>query len=321
VLERIDSSAFVGGAVGKLRNEIAQRALERTLAPERRSILADIVAKRTVDRIVEWANERDDSCIFAWADSVLTEYPYEMRLFNVMPSTVSAALDVLSEEMPLADDIRSALTELQQRIDIHLAQSYARRQESQLQTLDPIDMKIDELLFRLSAQDSLTAEHSRSVGMWCWRIARKMSLSRAESYLVTRSGLLHDVGKTFTPVEILTAPRGLNEEEWEIMRQHAAEGEKIVDAVSDLRVFKPGVRSHHERFDGRGYPDALERASIPLAARIVAVADSFNAMIARRPYRAPFTPSRAIEELKKFSGTQWDPAIVQSMIDVVLSGR
>jgi HD-GYP domain-containing protein (c-di-GMP phosphodiesterase class II) len=91
--------------------------------------------------------------------------------------------------------------------------------------------------------------------------------------------------------------------------------------VSELRLFAPAVRSHHERFDGKGYPDGLERASIPFAARIVAVADAFNAMIARRPYRAPLPPTHAIQELKRNSGTQWDPAAVQAMIDVVLSGR
>jgi len=304
-----------------MRREISQRALSRTLPPERRSILADVVTKRTLDRVVEWAAQRDPALIFDWVDSVLQEYPQESRLYNLMPSTVSAALDVLSEEMHLPADMRLSMTDLQQRIDVHIGAFCSKRQEQDLRAIDPVDAKIDELIFRLSAQDTLTAEHSRSVGMWCWRVAKRMNLSRSESYLLTRSGLLHDVGKTTTPLEILTAARALDEDEWAIMRQHAAIGETIVVAVSELRLFAPAVRSHHERFDGKGYPDGLERSSIPFSARVVAVADAFNAMIARRPYRAPLPPTVAVEELKRNSGTQFDPAAVQAMIDVVLSGR
>jgi len=304
-----------------MRREITSRALSRTLPPERRSILADVVTKRTLDRIVEWADERDSVPVFDWVDAVLEDYPQEKRLYSLLPSTVSAAIDVLSEDLPLPAEIRSGLTTLQQSIDMRIGEFCIKRRETELHTIDPVDAKIDELLFRLSAQDSLTAEHSRSVGMWCWRIAKRLNLSRSETYIVTRSGLLHDVGKTATPLEILLAPRKLSMEEWAVMMQHAVEGQQIVERVSELRLFAPAVRSHHERFDGRGYPDGLERASIPFAARIVAVADAFNAMIARRPYRAPLPPTHAIEELKRNSGTQWDPAAVEAMIDVVLSGR
>ena len=156
--------------------------------------------------------------------------------------------------------------------------------------------------------------------MWCWRVAKRLELSRSESYVVTRSGLLHDIGKTMTPIDILTAPRKRTDDEWDVMRRHAAEGEQIVQQSSELHPFAPAVRSHHERFDGRGYPDRLERGFIPFSARIVAVADAFNAMIARRPYRPPLPPTQAIEELKRNSGTQFDPAVVEAMIDVVLSG-
>ncbi len=315
------SGPYLAGRIEMLRGDISVRALSRTLPPERRSILADVLTKRTLDRIVDWTSHRDPFAIFDWVNAVLADYPNETRLHNLLPSTVSATLDVLSENVPLSPLVRRGLSDLQQRIDVHIGGFRAKRQENPVYAVDLIDAKIDELLFRLSAQDSLTAEHSRSVGMWCWRIAKHLSLPRGESYAITRAGLLHDVGKTATPLEILTAPRKLTEDEWEIMRQHAVQGEEIVVAVSELRPFAPAVRSHHERFDGRGYPDRLERGSIPFAARIVAVADAFNAMIARRPYRAPLPPTRAIEELKRYSGTQFDPAAVQAMINVVLSGR
>jgi HD-GYP domain-containing protein (c-di-GMP phosphodiesterase class II) len=102
------------------------------------------------------------------------------------------------------------------------------------------------------------------------------------------------------------------------MRAHAAAGEAIVRRVPELRPFMPAVRSHHERLDGRGYPDGLRAGQIPLMARIVAVADCFNAMIGRRPYRLPMSPARAMEELVRSRGTQLDPEIVDAMVDVVL---
>lgn len=304
----------------ELRHHICRRALSRALPPEHRSILAEVVAKRTADRIAEWASDPDMTRLFGWVDSVLAEHPQQRRLYGLLSSTVSAALDVLSEEMLVPAQLRTSLTDLQQRIDVHVGAYCVQNQDGILQAVDPVDARIDELLLRLSTQDSLTAEHSRSVGMWCWRVSKRLDLTRSESYVVTRSGLLHDIGKTLTPIEILTAPRKLSDEEWDVMRRHAAEGEQIVRQSSELHPFAPAVRSHHERFDGRGYPDNLERGSIPFSARVVAVADAFNAMIARRPYRAPLPPTVAIEELKRNSGTQFDPAVVEAMIDVVLSG-
>jgi putative nucleotidyltransferase with HDIG domain len=306
--------------VYNLRNEISKRALSRALPPEHRSILAEVVAKRTADHIVKWTLHRDVTPIFSWVDSVLREHPQQRRLYGLLSSTVSAALDVLTEETRVPAKLRSGLTTLQQRIDVHVGAYCVQNHDGMVQAVDPVDARIDELLLRLSTQDTLTAEHSRSVGMWCWRVAKRMDLSRSESYIVTRSGLLHDIGKTLTPLEILIAARKLTEDEWEIMRRHAAEGEQIVRQSAELHPFAPAVRSHHERFDGRGYPDGLERGSIPFSARVVAVADAFNAMIARRPYRAPLPPTYAIEELKRNSGTQFDPAVVEAMIDVVLSG-
>jgi len=114
------------------------------------------------------------------------------------------------------------------------------------------------------------------------------------------------------------APRALDEREWRVMRAHAAAGEVLVRKVEELRPFAPAVRSHHERLDGRGYPDGLRANAIPLMARIVAVADTFNAMIGRRPYRLPMPPTRALEELVRSRGTQLDPEIVDAMVDVVL---
>jgi putative nucleotidyltransferase with HDIG domain len=320
LLHRVREHDSIAVQLEALRHDIVDRALSRSLLPEHRSILADVLCKQALDRIMDWAVFSDQQSVLDWVDSVLCEHPQEAHLYSLLPSTVSAALDVICEEGDVPADLRLGLVDLQRKVDVRISAFRVKRHED-LHAVDPVDAKIDELLYRLSSQDYLTAEHSRSVGMWCWRIAKHLRLPREEAYFVMRSGLLHDIGKTVTPIEILTAARKLNEEEWVVMRNHAAEGEQIILGVGELRSFSPAVRSHHERFDGKGYPDGLERSSIPFAARLVAVADAFNAMIARRPYRAPLSPAYAIEELKRNSGTQWDPAAIQAMIAVVLSGR
>ena len=129
--------------------------------------------------------------------------------------------------------------------------------------------------------------------------------------------MIHDIGKVTTPAAILGAPRRLTDGEMQIMRQHAEAGAVIVAEVPLIANLIPAVRNHHERFDGSGYPDRLKWEAIPRVARIVAVADSFNAMIGRRPYRPPLAPSAALERLVEGRGDQFDPDIVDAMIDVV----
>ncbi|HEY0393230.1 MAG TPA: HD domain-containing phosphohydrolase [Candidatus Elarobacter sp.] len=183
--------------------------------------------------------------------------------------------------------------------------------------LDEIDAHIDAMIVRLERRDPLTTEHSRAVAGWCARLGRRLGLDAADVTFATRCGLLHDIGKVVTPLEVLNAPRALTEKEWGLMRAHAAAGEAIVRKEPALRQFAPAVRSHHERLDGRGYPDGLPASAIPLMARVVAVADCFNAMIGRRPYRLPLPPPRALEELVRNRGTQFDPEIVDAMVDLV----
>jgi putative nucleotidyltransferase with HDIG domain len=185
------------------------------------------------------------------------------------------------------------------------------------EAVDEVDIVIDGMLNRLDQSDLLTAEHSRAVASWCARLAKRLGSSKEEVVHLTRAGLIHDIGKVMTPLAILTAPRRLAEEEMAVMRQHSAAGEAIVLEFPLLANLAPAVRSHHERVDGAGYPDGLKGEAIPREARIVAVADSFNAMIGRRPYRPPLAPSVALEQLIEGRGTQFDPEIVDAMIDVV----
>jgi ATP/maltotriose-dependent transcriptional regulator MalT len=196
--------------------------------------------------------------------------------------------------------------------------AYRRPARPNIRLVDDIDAAITELFEDLAFAAPLMGEHSRAVSAWCSRIGRVLGLSEREIDFVTRCGLIHDVGKTHTPPQILNAARGLSPDEWAIMRDHAPEGGRMVSRLPALEAFVPIVSGHHERLDGKGYPDGLRLSAIPLAARIVSVADSFNAMIGRRPYRLPLTPHAALDELGRHRGTQFDPEIVEAMVRVVL---
>lgn len=182
---------------------------------------------------------------------------------------------------------------------------------------DPLDAAVEQRVAHLERVDKLSGEHSRAVGAWCGRIAERLGLDTTMRLHVVRSGLLHDVGKALVPAAILRAPRALEAEERALVEAHVLFGEQTVLEDPALRELAAAARSHHERFDGRGYPDGLAGQGIPLAARIVGVADAFDAMIDRRPYRAARAPSAALQELHRERGAQFDPEIVDAMIAVV----
>jgi putative nucleotidyltransferase with HDIG domain len=304
--------------IDSVREEIVHAALFRSLPPEHRSLRADVTANQTIDSLLEWAEGRGEGAVFTYLQRSVEAKWSDPGLLHVHASTVSAALDVLSMRERLSPEVHDSFTNLQHRVELFVGAYRAGMRTAETTAIDVIDAKIEDLIYGLATADTLTAEHSRSVAMWCSRLSKRLSLSKEETIYAVRSGLLHDIGKIKTPSSILTAPRRLTDEEWTIMKMHSLEGAAMVEAVPELRSLVAPIRSHHERYDGKGYPDGLSDIGIPLHARIVAVADAFNAMIARRPYRAPLSPAAAIEELKRHSGTQFDRVIVEAMIDVIL---
>ena len=133
--------------------------------------------------------------------------------------------------------------------------------------------------------------------------------------------LLHDVGKIFTPKEILFKPGPLTDEEWKIMRRHPVDGAEILEQIAGLSEMAKIVRYHQEAYDGSGYPEGLKGDEIPIGARIATVVDAFDAMITDRPYRKGMTVAQAIEELKRNRGTQFDPVVVDAVIGLYQAGQ
>jgi putative nucleotidyltransferase with HDIG domain len=177
---------------------------------------------------------------------------------------------------------------------------------------------VESLLASLEARDFATCDHSRAVGMWAERIAGSLSMTREEQRFIGLCGTLHDIGKLATPKAILLKPGPLDEDEWATMRDHSAVGAQILDRLPSLRHCAPVVRAHHERIDGEGYPDHLSGGSIPLGARIVAVADAFHAMISDRPYRAAVPAQRALAILDEGRDSRWDSNAVAAIRTIVV---
>jgi HD-GYP domain-containing protein (c-di-GMP phosphodiesterase class II) len=170
----------------------------------------------------------------------------------------------------------------------------------------------DVLLRALAERNPDLGEHLTTVAELAVAVARKLGLTQAEVAQVRHAADLHDVGKVAIPDAILNKPGPLDDDEWVFMRRHTIIGERIVAAAPALGAVASLVRASHERHDGGGYPDGLAGEDIPLGARIVAVCDSFDAMVADRPYRKALPDSVALQELERCAGTQFDPAVVRA---------
>ena len=133
--------------------------------------------------------------------------------------------------------------------------------------------------------------------------------------------LLHDVGKIFTPKEILFKPGPLSDEEWRIMRRHPVDGAEILEQITGLKEMSKVVRYHQEAYDGSGYPEGLKGDQIPIGARIATVVDAFDAMITDRPYRKGMPIEKAIHELKRNRGSQFDPKVVDALVALYEEGK
>ena len=170
----------------------------------------------------------------------------------------------------------------------------------------------DVLLRALAERNPDLGEHLTMVAELAVAVARRLGLTSAEVEQVRHAADLHDVGKVAIPDAILNKPGPLDDDEWAFMRRHTIIGERIVSAAPALGAVASLVRASHERHDGGGYPDGLAGEEIPLGARIVAVCDSFDAMVADRPYRKALPAGVALEELERCAGTQFDPAVVRA---------
>ncbi len=178
----------------------------------------------------------------------------------------------------------------------------------------------EELLAQVKEKDAFTFFHCCRVGRRSRKLAKAIGLNEFEQSVIEFAGLFHDIGKAKIPLEILTKPGRLNASEIEVMKSHPELSADMIKHLSHVPFFRfmlPGVRYHHEKIEGSGYPNGLAGDAIPLFARIIAVVDSFDAMTHARPYRNALPEEKAIKELKDFSGRQFDAKLVNYFLELM----
>jgi HD-GYP domain-containing protein (c-di-GMP phosphodiesterase class II) len=195
-----------------------------------------------------------------------------------------------------------------------LQRSVAENRELFLGTVKSLAAAID-------GKDPYTRGHSERVSRFSVAIAERLGLSDEEVEKIRISAVLHDVGKIGIDDVVLKKPAALTDEEYEIMKTHPQKGYKIMSQIPGIKEFLPGMYMHHEMVNGQGYPQGLKGDEIPLMARIVSVADTFDAMTTDRPYQKAMEFNAAVERLKTFVGTRYDARVVQAFVDACEEGQ
>lgn len=200
----------------------------------------------------------------------------------------------------------------------HLEKMVEERTEQLKSALLHIERSYEDTLEALGAaidlRDSETAGHSKRVTVYSTKIAKELGATEQELKMIARGAWLHDIGKLATPDAILLKPGALNQEEWRVMKQHAAIGYDLVKRIPFLGEAAEIIWAHHERWNGTGYPRGLKGNDIPLGARIFAVADTVDAMTSDRPYRSALSFEKAQEEIRGGGGRLYDSQVVSAFL-------
>ena len=210
----------------------------------------------------------------------------------------------------------SLFTSLADQVAIALdnARLYQELEEMFFQTAESLADAIEK-------RDHYTGGHTKRVTTYCLGTAKYLPLKPVELKWLKISAVLHDIGKIGIDDQILRKPDRLNPEEFNQIKRHANMGAEIIDHIKQLKNIIPGVKYHHEQLDGTGYPEGLKGEKIPIIAKIVAVADTFDAMTTDRPYRKEMSIELAIKELRRISGTQLDQNVVEAFIKAYERGE
>jgi putative nucleotidyltransferase with HDIG domain len=176
---------------------------------------------------------------------------------------------------------------------------------------------LDTMIRTLDLRDRMTARHSAAVAHYAREIAAACGMSESEQEVVHTAALLHDIGKFNLPDRILKADAPLSDDDWQLIQSHPEDGANLVSHLEGYEAPAEIIRAHHEKMNGGGYPRGLHGAQIPLGARIIAVADTYDVMTARDTYRKPVSPEDAMAELRRVAGTQLDPWVVNVFIDLL----
>ena len=251
--------------------------------------------------------DRDTAATAAYWQEQAQVYAAELQHIYKNERSGRAALESAQAQlMRYADDLRVAFQA-----------ERARRQEIQLAYLETIRM----LAAAVEARDPYTGGHLERVTHYALAIARSLGWTGERITEAEMGAILHDIGKIGIHDAILRKAGPLTDEEWVHMRSHPVIGTQILRGISFLEPVIPYVRHHHERWDGKGYPDGLAGENIPIGGRLIAVADAFDAMTSSRPYRPALPVDAALAELRSSTGRQLDPRIVEAFMSAYDRGE
>jgi len=213
-------------------------------------------------------------------------------------------------------ELASTFNEMADDIQRHIGNLKMASERNHQLFIDSIEM----IAAAVDARDPYTKGHSRRVSQFSVILAREIGLPEEEVDKIRISATLHDVGKIGIEDRVLKKPGALTQEEFEIMKRHTVMGYEIVRQVKQLTEMLPGIRWHHEALNGRGYPDGVKGDELPLMARIIAVAETFDAITTNQPYQAGSEFPRALEILRKHAGSKYDPIVVDAMESALAKG-
>ena len=239
------------------------------------------------------------------AVSVLQIFIYGISLNNISIATISALLYIF------------ALRDLNREVEHRRKREIEHYKEEREKEHILFEQTAEALATAIDAKDPYTHGHSARVAMYSTQIAREAGLSEEECERVYFAALLHDVGKIGVPSAVINKPSRLTDEEFAMIKQHPVMGNQILSSIQQSPYLSIGAHYHHERYDGRGYPEGLKGNDIPKIARIIGVADSYDAMTSKRSYRDPIPQQTVREELVKGIGTQFDPEYAKIMIHLI----
>ncbi len=267
-----------------------------------RSVLQEIVAKYPDTAVIMITAIDNAETAIELLKMGAYDYIIKPVYFNELPLRVQRALDRR----------KLMLENKEYRLDL---EEKVRKQTDKIR--GSFFNSLKSLALALEAKDKYTSGHSQRVADIAVNIAKKLNMTPKEIERLRFASLVHDIGKIGIKESVINKEDGLTDDEYAYISTHSVIGENILTPVIEDKEILKMVRHHHERYDGRGYPDGLSARQIPLGARIVAVADMFDAMTTDRPYRKSVSREIVISELKKNASTQFDPQIVDAFIEVI----
>jgi HD-GYP domain-containing protein (c-di-GMP phosphodiesterase class II) len=308
------------------RAMMADRALAALAAlPERAIFPSPLLARTLVGALATSIAAGDPLAVTHWFRAASSSYPRDVvaKLVDATCVTTARAGDQQNDEFA---EILVFIEIVKAEVQKHAFPATVSRSSEKIASPfragnSSRQSAMGIVLSMLKARDEATCDHAHSTAMWCRLIAEAMNVPEEATNRIIVAALLHSVGKIVMPDSILQKAGDLDSDEWALMKQHPQFGADMLLEIPSLAQYAAIVRAYHERPDGRGYPYGLCANEIPFEARVVSVADAFQAMISDRPHRRAITQSQALMVLTQGRDTQWDGEIIDAMVAVVVRER